>query len=68
MFYTKIKISEGTTLTTELTDENVFTRCPECGKEVAIDLCDVFADGGDLFGTAIYCSNKCFANIIKSKK
>lgn len=68
MFYVKTKINEETTITTELTDENVFTQCPECGKEFEIDLYDVFADGGDLFGTAIYCSNKCFSKRNKSKK
>lgn len=66
MFYVKTKINEETTITTELTDENVFTICPECGKEFAIDLYDVFADGGDLFGTAIYCA-ECSSKRIKSK-
>lgn len=56
MFYVKTKINDETSIVTELTDENVFTICPECGKEFAIDLYDVFADGGDLFGTAVYCA------------
>lgn len=67
MFYVKTKINEETTIATELTDENVFTICPECGKEFEIDLYDVFSDGGDLYGTAIYCA-ECSAKIIKSKK
>ena len=26
---------------TEITDENVFTRCPDCGSEIAVDLSDL---------------------------
>ncbi|MDE5569641.1 MAG: hypothetical protein K2I82_03175 [Ruminococcus sp.] len=67
MYYVKTKINEETTLTTELTDENVFTQCPECGKEFAIDLTDVFLNGGDLYSTVIYCV-ECSAKRIKTKK
>lgn len=66
MFYVKTKINEETTITTELTDENVFTICPECGKEFEIDLHDVFSNDGDLYSTAIYCA-ECSAKRIKSK-
>lgn len=68
MFYVKTKINEETTIATELTDENVFTICPECGKEFAIDLYDVFSNDGDLYGTAVYCSKECSAKRTKSKK
>jgi len=45
-------------ITTEITDENVFTQCPGCGSEVSIDLVELFSDGaGDLFGTAVYCAD-----------
>ena len=67
MFYVKTKINDETTITTELTDENVFTQCPECGKEFAIDLYDIFKSGGDLFGTAVYCA-ECSAQRIETKK
>lgn len=56
MFYLKTKINDETAIITELTGENVFAFCPECGKEFEIDLHDVFADGGDLYGTAVYCA------------
>lgn len=59
MFYVKTKINEETAITTEITDENVFTQCPECGKEIAIDLYDIFSDGGDLYSTVVYCSEVC---------
>ena len=58
MFYVKTQLTEETTLTTEITDENVFTRCPRCGSEISVDLADILADGdGDLFGTAVLCDD-----------
>lgn len=58
MFYVKSKFDENTTLLTEITDENVFTRCPDCGQEVSVDLNDVIDDEGqlDLFGTGVCCA------------
>ena len=57
MFYIKTKQHSGKTITTEITDENVFTRCPECGREMPIDLAEIFADGeGDLFSTQVFCA------------
>lgn len=52
MFYAKsgdIKI--------ELNDENVFTICPNCGKEHMVDLIEVLQDeGASLYGTRVYCA------------
>lgn len=57
MFYVKTQPAYGVTVKTEITDENVFTDCPSCGAEVAIDLTEMFGDGEcDLFGTAVYCT------------
>lgn len=64
MFYVKTKVNDETTITTEITDENVFTCCPECGKEFAVDLSEVLTNDGDLFGTAVYCT-ECFEKMIK---
>jgi hypothetical protein len=56
MFYVKTQLSDGMTVKTEITDENVFTNCPACGVEVPIDIAELFSDGeGDLFGTSVYC-------------
>ena len=56
MFYIKTRLGGETEFTTEITDENVFTRCPQCGSEFAVDLAEVFSDGdGDLYGTSIFC-------------
>lgn len=56
MFYVKTQPVEGMSVKTEITDENVFCRCPDCGSEVQVDLVEIFRDAdGDLFGTAVLC-------------
>ena len=57
MFYIKTREPGARVVRTEITDENVYTRCPDCGRELPIDLAEVFSDGeGDLFSTSIICS------------
>ena len=57
MFYFKTKLANGKVVKIDITDENVFTRCPDCGRELPVDLVEVFSDGeGDLFSTSIICS------------
>lgn len=60
MFYVKTKLSDECEINTEITDENVFTRCAECGAEIHIDLGELAGNCGelDLFGTAVFC-DKC---------
>jgi hypothetical protein len=68
MFYVKTELAGGMTVTTEITDANVFTQCPDCGAEIQIDLVELFGDGeGDLFGTGVYCS-KCSVKREQSQK
>lgn len=50
MFYMKHK---GKRL--EITEDNVYTICPQCGREHAVDICDVLSCGGDLYGTNVFC-------------
>jgi len=57
MFYIKRRQPCGKTIPIEITDENVFTRCPECGRELPVDLAELFADGeGDLCAASVLCS------------
>jgi hypothetical protein len=57
MFYIKTKKPNGKMLKTEITDENVFTQCPECGVEMNVDLAELFSDGeGDLYSSSVICS------------
>lgn len=56
MFFVKTRIDDNTVLTTKITDENVFTHCPDCGAEVQVDLAELAEDGElDLFGTSVCC-------------
>ncbi len=53
MFYVKTEIAEGVTIRAGITDENVFTTCPECGREHQVDLATI--EELDLCGTVVYC-------------
>ena len=56
MFYVKTRINEETDLTTDITEENVFTRCPDCGAELRVDLPELASDKDfDLYGIGICC-------------
>ncbi|MBR1444352.1 MAG: hypothetical protein IJ583_12575 [Firmicutes bacterium] len=58
MFYVKSKIGNSAEINIEITDENVYTRCPICGEEFNIDIQDFLLDKDfDIFGTAVYCEN-----------
>ena len=57
MFYVKTKIG-CSTIETEIDGENLFTRCPQCGKEILVeteDLKSIFENGGDLCSTTMDC-------------
>lgn len=55
MFYIKERLHDGAEIKIEITDENVFCRCPLCGREVAVDLENVLSSGGGLYGTSVFC-------------
>ena len=58
MFYVKEPINDAMEVTVEISDENVFCRCPVCGREGLVDLGEVLGDGkGDLSGTAVLCED-----------
>lgn len=56
MFYVKTQLDANSAIVTEITDENVFTRCPDCGCEISVDLNDLTGDGQlDLYGLGVCC-------------
>ena len=56
MFYTKTVMHGRITIISEIHDNNVYTTCPGCGRELSVCLADVFADEeADLEGTVIFC-------------
>ncbi len=52
MFYVKERISDAAEVSVEINEENVFTRCPRCGKEVSVDLAELFHGDEDPISTA----------------
>lgn len=64
MFYVKSHLNSETPIEIELTADNIFTNCHECGTEYCIDLEELLRNGGDLCSTKVYCSD-CSARRIK---
>ena len=65
MFYVKVATRKGDTVF-QITDKNVYTKCPECGKEHTVNLEEIIKDKGKAFslrGTRVLCP-KC-SNISK---
>ena len=58
VFYTKLTLSENSKVITRLSDKNVYSNCPKCGKEVRVNLSDVLKEEDtDLHTTGIYCKS-----------
>ncbi len=59
LFFVKTRISNECEIKAEITDENVFCRCGECGTEFAVDLmywADLIAEEGiGCYGHTVYC-------------
>jgi hypothetical protein len=56
MFYAKTTLSDGAEIS--VTTHNVYTHCPSCGIELAVNLDNVLRDGiGNLEDTWIFCRN-----------
>jgi hypothetical protein len=57
LFYIKTE-HQGKQVKIDIYDDEIFTKCINCGKEIQVDtemLRDVLADGGDLTSTSIGC-------------
>ena len=44
MFYVKTQLNKDAMIEVDITDTNVFCRCPFCGQEVPVDLDDFVRD------------------------
>ncbi len=56
MFYLKQRLFGDTTILREIHADNVYTRCPCCGKEFTVDLAAVLRDGASgLEDTVVLC-------------
>ena len=66
MFYIKDRLYGAIEVTTEIGPDNVYCRCPYCGKEVQVNLSLLMSDGqGDLLSRSVVC-NDC-TNFLKEK-
>ena len=56
MFYIKENLNGTASISVEISNENVYCHCPQCGTEVPVDL-SVFwtAENFDIFNSAVYC-------------
>jgi len=67
MFYVKERISDTVSIKTQINDGNVYCTCPACGKEVQVDLEEVFADEElDLMGTTVLC-DECSKKVLRKE-
>ncbi len=65
MFYIKANLSPDVTLIAEVQNDNIYTRCRDCGEELLVDLDELIHDDQiDLEESACYCLvcfiKKCF--------
>lgn len=68
MYYVKTKINEGTCITTEITDENTYTVCIDCGRELQVDLDEAIVDGHiDLFGLGMRCEECSYKHALEHR-
>lgn len=57
MFYVKTKISSNKDIKVDLYEDEIYTQCPKCGKEIQIEpkeLASIIAEEG-LTSTNVYC-------------
>ena len=58
MFYIKDKLYGAIEVTTEIGPDNVYCRCPYCGKEVQVNLSLLMYDSqGDLLSRSVVCDD-----------
>lgn len=69
MFYIKTNISNGVEIKIDLFEDEIYTQCPKCGKEIQInseELADIIKDQC-LTSTNVYCKD-CAKEVIKKCK
>ena len=62
IFYVKVKLPNGKTIKHQLYDDEIYTDCGGCGKEMSVDIVELavsIVNGADLIGTTWYCSEEC---------
>jgi len=65
MFYIKTNISDNVEIKVDLYDDEIYTKCLKCGKEMQVEteiLKQVLEDG-DLSSSSLYCE-KCSKEVV----
>ena len=58
MFYVKKALDDEMTIAIDVTDENVFCKCPCCGDEIQVDLGKLMKEPmAELIDTSVMCDN-----------
>ena len=65
--YVKAELADGVEIKVDITDENVFDICPQCGEEIPIVLDSCLNQGISVIGTSFYCGS-CSAKIREHRR
>lgn len=60
MLYVKTRLNDQVEIKVELYDDEIFTSCVSCGKEMQVEpeeVADIINEGCDFVGTSFYCPN-----------
>lgn len=57
MFYVKTEINDNIEIKVDLYDDEIFTRCPKCGKEIQVETQSLrtILNGGNLASSSLCC-------------
>jgi len=67
LLYIKTKLNEHVEIKVELYEDEIYTRCGGCNKEVPIEpenIATIINEGSNFAGTTFYCE-KCSKGVIK---
>lgn len=60
MFYVKTKLNDSIEIKVDLYEDEIFTACPNCGKEIQLEsteIGNILKVGGDFASTNVYCAD-----------
>lgn len=56
MIYAKIHVNDDLEMRVGMYGDEFYSLCPDCGKEVPVELGDLADTGFDLAGSSVYCA------------
>ena len=68
MFYVKTQLNDDAMLEVDITENNVFCRCPLCGDEVTVNLDDFTGDEDfSVYSSEVVCG-KCSRKVVAGER